>query len=106
MKPNRLLWEAIEQRRVIRFLYHGKERIVEPHDHGIRNGSVQLLGWQTAGANSRPIPCWLTVKTEEMLELTMLDATFSGGRLTTSGQHLQWDTLFIRVRPPEALSII
>ena len=78
----------------------------KPHDHGIRNGSVQMLGWQTAGANSRPIPCWLTVKAEEMLELTMLDTTFPGGRPTTSGQHLQWETLFIRVRPPEALYII
>ena len=99
LPPNRLLWEAIEQRHVIQFLYHGKVRIVEPHDHGIHNSSVQLLGRQTAGANRRPLPCWLTVKTEEMLELTMLDEMFPGGRPTPSGQHIEWDTLFIRVRP-------
>ena len=40
---------------MIRFLYYGKERIVEPHDYGIRNGTVQLEGWLTAGANSRPV---------------------------------------------------
>lgn len=101
LQPNQLLWQAIEQRRMIRFLYHGKERIVEPHDHGIRNGSVQLLGRQTAGVNRRPLPCWLTVKTAEMLDLTMLDETFPGGRPTPSGQHIEWDTLFIRVRPAD-----
>lgn len=101
LEPNRLLMEAIEQRRVIRFLYHDKERIVEPHDHGVRNGSVQLLGWQIAGENSRPLPCWLTVKTGEILELTIRDETFPGGRPTSSGPHIEWDTLFIRVRPSD-----
>ncbi len=96
--PNRLLMEAIEQRRMIRFLYHGKVRIAEPHDHGVRNGSVQLLAWQTAGENSRTLPCWLTVKTDEMLELTMLEETFPGGRPTSSGHRITWEVLFIRVR--------
>ena len=32
---------------MIRFGYHGKDRLVEPHDHRILNGSVQLLS-QTA----------------------------------------------------------
>lgn len=82
-------------------LYHDKERIVEPHDHGVRNGSVQLLGWQIAGENSRPLPCWLTVKTDEVLELTMRDEEFPGGRRTSSGPHIEWDTLFIRVKPAD-----
>ena len=56
MEPNRLLWEAIEQRRVIRFLYHGKERIVEPHDHGIRNGSVQLLAGRLPAPTAGRLP--------------------------------------------------
>jgi hypothetical protein len=60
--------EAIDQRRMLRFIYHDKVRIAEPHNHGIRNSSAQLLGWQTGGENSRPLPCWLTVKTDEMLD--------------------------------------
>ena len=56
LQPNRVLMEGIEQRRMIRYLYHDKVRIAEPHDHGIRNGSVQLLRWQTAGENNRPLP--------------------------------------------------
>ena len=84
---------------MIRLMYHDKERILEPHDHGILNGSVQLLGWQTAGSISRPIPNWLLMKTDEISELTLLDATFPGGRPTSTGQHIHWDVLFIRVKP-------
>ena len=30
---------------------HGKVRVIEPHDHGIVNGSVQLLAWQVTGSS-------------------------------------------------------
>ena len=90
---------AIEQKCLIRLMYHGKERILEPHDHGILNGSVQLLGYQTAGSSSRPIPNWLLMKTDEISELSLLSETFPGGRPTVKGQHFQWDVLFIRVEP-------
>jgi hypothetical protein len=53
---------AIEQTRLVRLIYHRKERIVEPHDHGILNGSVQLLGYQIDGSSSRPLPNWLLPK--------------------------------------------
>ena len=43
-QPDPLLWQAIERRRMIRLVYHGKERLVESHDHGVLNGTVQLLG--------------------------------------------------------------
>jgi len=41
-----MLWTAIENTRMVQVNYHGKDRLVEPHDHGILNGSVQLLSWQ------------------------------------------------------------
>ena len=84
-----------------RLMYHDKERILEPHDHGILNGSIQLLGWQTAGSSSRPIPNWLLMKTDEISELTLMDETFPGGRPTSTGQHIHWDVLFIRVKPAD-----
>ena len=103
-QPVSLIVKAIQETRMIRLMYHGKKRILEPHDHGILNGSVQLLGWQTAGSSSRPIPNWLLMKTDEISELTLLDQTFPGGRPTDKGEHIQWDVLFIRVRPaPESL---
>ena len=96
--PDPLLWSAIEHRRMVRLVYHGKDRVVEPHDHGILNGSVQLLGYQIAGSSSRPLPNWILMKVHEMANLELLKQTFAGVRPTASGKHLHWDVLFIRVR--------
>src|SRR3954447_8761755 len=82
LQPVPLIVKAIEETRMIRLIYHRKERILEPHDHGTLNGSVQLLGWQTAGSSSRPVPNWLLMKTDEISELILLDETFPGGRPT------------------------
>jgi len=101
LQPDPLLFTAIENRRMIRFVYHGKDRLVEPHDHGILNSSVQLLSWQVAGRSSRPLPNWLLTKVDEITDLKLLDQTFPGGRPTASGRHIKWDLLFIRVQPAE-----
>jgi hypothetical protein len=98
LQPVPLIVKAIEETRMIRLIYHRKERILEPHDHGILNGSVQLLEWQTAGSSSRPVPNWLLMKTDEISELILLDEIFSGGRPTHKGEHIRWDVLFIRVK--------
>ena len=100
-QPDPLLWRAIERRRLIRVVYHGKERVVEPHDHGVLKGAVQLLGYQVAGSSSRPVPNWILMKVDEMAGLEMLEKKFAGGRPTASGKHLRWDILFIRVQPAE-----
>ena len=98
-QPDPLLWQAIERRRMIRLVYHGKERLVEPHDHGVLNGTVQLLGYQVAGLSSRPLPNWILMKVDEMEDLDVLEKAFAGGRPTATGKHLLWDILFIRVQP-------
>ena len=99
LEPVPEILTAIEQTRILRLMYHGKERILEPHDHGILNGSVQLLGYQTAGKSSRRVPNWLLMKTDEIVDLELLDQTFPGGRPTATGNHIKWDKLFVRVKP-------
>jgi hypothetical protein len=99
LQPVPQIWTAIERTRMIRLLYHGKERILEPHDHGILNSSVQLLGYQTGGASSRPLPNWILMKTDEVNDLELQDQSFPGGRPTSTGNHIKWDKLFIRVKP-------
>src|SRR6202051_2479508 len=98
-KPDPLLWQAIERRRIIRLVYHGKERLVEPHDHGILNGTVHLLGDQDAGSSTPPLPKWILMKVNEIEGLELLEKAFPDGRPTVDGKHLRWDTLFIRVQP-------
>jgi hypothetical protein len=96
-----LLHSAISQRRVIRFRYHDKQRICEPHDYGLQNGRALLLSYQLRGeSNSGRLPAWRWIEAAEMQELEVLDETFSGGR-PNSGKHHRWDQLFIRVAPAE-----
>jgi hypothetical protein len=97
LQPNPQIWVAIEQKRMLRVVYHNRVRIVEPHDHGILNRSVQLLAYQLDGSSSRPLPNWLLMKTEEIQEIEFLQQTFPGGRPSSSGKHVRWEKLFIRV---------
>src|SRR3979411_2979607 len=101
LQPDPVLWRAIEERRMIRLLYHRRLRIVEPHDHGILNGSVQLLAYQVGGSSSRPLPNWILMKVDEIYDIGLLDRTFPGGRPNSSRNHVKWDTLFIRVKPAD-----
>src|SRR5258708_6001215 len=102
LQPDPVLWRAIEERRMIRLLYHRRLRIVEPHDHGILNGSVQLLAYQVGGSSSRPLPNWILMKADEIAAPKLRDKNFRGGRPPAAGKHLKWNTLFIRVKPPTA----
>lgn len=97
------------QRRLIRVLYHDKERIVEPHDYGIINGTAMLLAYQIAGSSSRPLPNWILMKVDDIDGIAPLPGNFRGGRPTPSRKHRKWTRLFIRVKPsddedPEASS--
>ena len=96
-----LLRSAIEQKRLIRLVYRGKPRIVEPHDYGVHNGSVKLLGYQVGGSSGSPLPNWRWMEVNSMADIHLLDRTFPGGRLTPSGKHHRWDQLFMRVGSAE-----
>lgn len=97
---DQLLRAAIEHRRLIRLVYRNRNRIVEPHDYGIHNGSVKLLAYQVGGSSSHNLPNWRWMETEGIAEIHLLNQTFPGGRPSPSGQHQKWDKLFLRVKPP------
>jgi len=98
---DKALRTAIEQKRLIRFLYQNKERIVEPHDYGIHKGSIKLLAYQVRGSSSGPLPNWRWIELDAISDIELLDQTFPGRRPTPSGKHHEWDKLFIRVKPAE-----
>lgn len=99
-----LLRTAIQQKRLIRVVYKGKPRIVEPHDYGIHKGSAKLLSYQVGGASSGKLPNWRWMEVDSISDGDLLTRTFRGGRPTRSGKHHQWDEVFIRVEPREANS--
>jgi hypothetical protein len=96
-----LLRAALEERRLIRLVYRGKSRILEPHDYGVHKGSVKLLGYQVGGSSSGRLPNWRWMEVNLIYELHLLNQTFRGGRPSASGKHHQWDQLYIRVRSSE-----
>ena len=98
---DKLLRTAIGHRRLIRLVYQNKERIVEPHDYGIHNGSVKLLAYQVGGSSSGKLPNWRWMEADLISDLRLLDRTFPGGRPTPARQHHRWDELFIRVKPAD-----
>ena len=92
---------AIEQRRLVELVYGNKRRILEPHDYGIHNGSVKLLGYQVGGSSSGRLPNWRWLEVMSITGLQLLDRRFAGGRPSPSGKHHQWDQLFLRVKPAD-----
>jgi hypothetical protein len=99
-EPDTVLYGAIEKKRLIRFRYQNKERIVEPHDYGIQKGIPRLLSWQVGGESSGHLPGWRWFDVGGMQEVEVLDKSFPGNR-EVSGSHHRWDVVFIRVEPPQ-----
>jgi putative DNA-invertase from lambdoid prophage Rac len=98
---NPVIWAAIEQKRLLRFHYKNRERIVEPHDYGIHNGLIKLFGYQVGGSSSQKLPNWRWTEQDLISNLELLDGAFPGGRPTKSGKHHKWDKLFLRVKPAD-----
>lgn len=85
--------KAIRGKRLIEFIYHGLQRIAEPHVFGYLNGIKQLLVYQIRGqSRSGGLPNWRRVDIHEMSQLGILDETFPGRRPHPSGKHSSWDS--------------
>ena len=89
---------AIHEKRLLRFFYHGKVRIVEPQDYGIQKGAVYLFTYQFAGeSSSGTLPDWRKFAVRSMSKVELLDKTFPGSRAVPAQRHQEWDVLFARV---------
>jgi hypothetical protein len=97
-ETDRLIRQAIGEKRLIRFVYQNKLRIAEPHDYGVQNGEVRLLSYQVGGeSNSGFLPSWRLVSVDRMTEVNMEIKTFPGSRGPDSTKHYRWDELYARV---------
>jgi hypothetical protein len=73
---------------------HGRLRIAEPHDYGVRNGVAQLLVYQIGGDSaSGSLPNWRWVVLSQMLKLEVLDPMFRGRDRAAPS----WDRHFLSV---------
>lgn len=79
---NELICNAIGARRLLRFIYEGYERIVEPHLYGINSASHEMLSAYLVGgwSASRPEPGWRNYLVRDMHDIHALAAPFDGPR--------------------------
>ena len=92
---NPVIWTAIEQKRLLRFHYKNRERIVEPHDYGIHKGLIKLFGYQVAGSSSQKLPNWRWTEKDPISDLHCWTRLFPGS-VTKVGQALEIGQLLIR----------
>ena len=97
---DRTLREAIGTKHLIRFRYKNQERIAEPHDYGVQNGTVRLFCYQVGGRSGGRLPGWRMVNVSEMRDCEILNQTFAGNRKTPTGVHHHWNEIYLRVRSP------
>lgn len=91
-----LLPTAMREKRLIRFMFNGRERIAEPHDHGVLKGTERLLAYQL-----KPRQGWRLFTVSEMSDPALLEQTFPGSRHSPTGKHHNWERVFGRVGPAE-----
>jgi hypothetical protein len=95
-----MIRNAISNRNLIEFSYHGYPRIAEPHIYGVKNGKRQILVYQTGGlTSSGKVPDWRRINLDEIVGLKVVVAqTFAGPRDNRSPDYDDWDTVIASVK--------
>ncbi len=79
---NQIICDAIHDRCVLEFTYHGHPRVVEPHAYGLsRTGREMIRCYQTGGtSDSGMVPCWRPMLVGEIESLIVTEEHFVGER--------------------------
>ena len=88
-----LIEQAIRGKSVLEFTYSNHRRVVEPHVLGIKEGVIQVLGYQIGGSSSSggPLPEWRRFDLAKMSGVAITTTAFAGRRPFPSGLHSSWD---------------
>lgn len=96
-----IICDAIRAKRLIRFVYEGYERIIEPHLHGINAANHEMLsGWLIGGwSESRPEPGWRNYLVKDMHDVHALAEHFAGPRPRYNAFDPKVRQVFCRLEP-------
>ena len=99
-----IICDAIRAKRLLRFIYEGYERIVEPHLHGINGANHEILsGWLVGGwSESRPEPGWRNYLVRDMHDVHALADRFEGPRPRYNPFDPHVRQVFCRLEPTGA----
>ena len=96
---NQTIHDAVRNRCVLSFSYHGHPRIMEPHTHGITTaGNEAVRCYQTAGtSDSGTIPGWRMILVSEIISLSVSGEHFVGERPGYSKGDKGMSTIFVEL---------
>ena len=79
---NQVICNAIYNRRVLKFTYHGHPRVVEPHAYGLSRAENEVLRcYQIGGtSDSGRVPCWRLMVVDRIESLTVTKQHFDNVR--------------------------
>ncbi len=96
---NTMVCDAIRSRRLLRFVYEGYERIVEPHVYGINTQSHEMLscylvgGWSASKAEAG----WRNYLVREMHDVQVLAEPFAETRAGFNPQDDAFRQVYCRL---------
>lgn len=94
---NALIRQAIDNKRIVEFIYKEYPRIVELHIFGKKDGILQVLAYQIGGKSSRGgLPDWRRFNVLEMRNFQLSEASFHGAR-EYHGTDNSWDEKYLIV---------
>ena len=94
-----LIRQAIAERRIVGFRYHGQRRTGEPHLFGTSNGRPHVLVYQTGGTSfAGPYPNWRRCDLSGITRFTLTTRTFQTARLNPTGDYSEWDEVWAMVK--------
>lgn len=101
-----IICDAIRGRRLLRFVYEGYERIVEPHLHGINSANHEMLSAYLVGGWSatETEPGWRNYLVREMHDVQALAEPFEGSRPGFNPDSAQVRQVFCRIEQSSSSS--
>jgi hypothetical protein len=100
---NVLICDAIRTRSLLRFIYDGYERVVEPHLYGINSANHEMLScWLVGGwSASEAAPGWRNYLVREMHDIQVLAEKFDGARAGYNPEDTRMGQVFCRLEERE-----
>ena len=79
---NQIICDAIQNRNLLKFTYHGYPRVMEPHAYGLsQKGHEVIRCYQTGGTSSSgTVSPWRLVRVDQIVSLTVTKEHFVGER--------------------------
>ena len=92
---------AIANKRLIEVTYHGRQRIGEPHEYGLRRDTAALMMYQVSASGvpkDKSNRGWRLLDIAKIEALRVLDETFSENRGKSSSQLVLVNEMFTAAR--------